>query len=67
MAFAAFTTSCPHKEKCYKYWPEEGKKVTFASITVQCLGAMKSEDYIARSLEVSMKRVSEVEFKLHLN
>ena len=39
----------------------------FASITVQCLGAMKSEDYIARNLEVSMKGVSEVEFQFHLN
>ena len=46
------------KEKCYNYWPEEGKSVTFGSITVQCFAATKSEDYIARNLEVSANEVS---------
>ena len=51
------------REKCYRYWPEEGKIVTFSSVTVRCLGVTKSVDYVARNLEVSMKEVSQIEFK----
>eukprot|EP00112_Aurelia_sp_Birch-Aquarium-sp1_P007509 Seg1819.1 transcript_id=Seg1819.1/GoldUCD/mRNA.D3Y31 product="Tyrosine-protein phosphatase non-receptor type 9" protein_id=Seg1819.1/GoldUCD/D3Y31 len=40
------------KEKCYKYWPEEGKTINFRSISVQNLGVVNSDDYVARNLEV---------------
>ena len=45
------------KEKCYCYWPEDGKTIKFLTMTVKCLGVVRSEDYLARSLEVFMEGV----------